>query len=187
MGLQPPPGHLVFHRERHLKFPVAFPVSHGKNGGTKHRSHHPDDAPQGNRRGWSGNGLRRNRHNPRLRKRGENCGLCGDCYRCRFPRQQRIDTHFGGQGKGDKQPHQCSAPKRQKGFLWQAVDCQRAQHGNDQNHRRTADAHLQQAHTRHLIPNPRQSVSASQFVQQKASSCPEAPQTICQQNRHRPC
>ena len=158
MRLQPPAARGVIHRQGRLKLPIAFPVSHAKNGCAGKQAHGPHNAPNRNRCAIHLDRLLRNRKRLHRRVSLQRCGRHIRHDRRCFPRQQSIDAQPGRQRKWNQQPQKRRAPKRQEGLFRHAVDRQRTNHRDCQDHRSARDAHMQKAHIPCLIPAFLQSV-----------------------------
>ena len=185
MRLQPAADNVVFHREGRPELPAAAPIRDGEHHRADRRAYSPDDRPD--------RGLRRRRGSCLLRS-GSRCCLrrhrkirqgqdgCPFCRRGRAPRQQGIDAQCGRQRDRRQQPRE-----RQKCLFRQPFDRERTDDRDDQDHDAAREAHLQELHTRRLIPARRRSAAAARAARRRAFSAPAGPRTACRQSRHRSC
>ena len=188
--LQPAADNVVFHREGRPELPAAAPIRDGEHHRADRHAYSPDDRPD--------RGLRRRRGSCLLRSGSRCClrrhrkirqgrGGCPFRRRGRAPRQQGIDAQCGRQRDRRQQPRERRGPERQKCLFRQPFDRERTDDRDDQDHDAAREAHLQELHTRHLIPARRRSAAAARAARRRAFSAPAGPRTACRQSRHRSC
>ena len=140
---QPVSGGFAAHRQGHLKFPAAPPVSSGKNGRAEEGTYPPENAPHRDRCRQSGVGGERGGSLPGdrdQRQRGGDRSGRGRGGRS-LSRQQGINAEAGRQGKGNQQAGEDGTPEDEKGPLGDAVKGDSPEKGNDRDHHAALNAH----------------------------------------------
>ena len=156
MRCKPAAGIVVFDRQRGLEFAIAPDVEHRKCQRTDLNAHKPDDCPRQDRRRGRRSDLRRDGDGCRRQDRRRRDGG-GIRYRRCLTRKQRVDAQARGERERHKQPHERERPEHQKRLFRHLVERQRAENGDDRDHHRAVQAHLQKAHPFTLIPARRRS------------------------------
>lgn len=156
MRCKPAAGIVVFDRQRGLEFAIAPDVEHRKCQRTDLNAHKPDDCPRRDRRRGRRSDLRHDGDGCRRQDRRRRDGG-GIRYRRCLTRKQRVDAQARGERERHKQPHERECPEHQKRLFRHLVERQRAENGDDRDHHRAVQAHLQKAHPFTLIPARRRS------------------------------